>query len=123
MPPPRDAYHFAVASELAWSNYLLKFIPEQLKQHGAIYFSLGGNDWVSVVPKQLELSVRGQTTSCSTADIGSIQLQQGLFTVKRKDAKEGWFSSSGVFKFNYNALANARLFAFVLEKLVGIRIW
>jgi hypothetical protein len=123
MPPPRDAYQYAAAAELAWSNYLLRFVEAQLKEHGAIYFSLGGNDWVSVAPKQLELSVRGQTTTCSTSEIGSIQLQQGLFTVKRTDAKEGWFSSSGVFKFNYNALANARLFAFVLEKLVGKRIW
>ena len=41
---------------------------------------------------------------------------------RRRDAKEGWFSSTGVFKFPYGSLANAQLFIFLVEKLVGVKI-
>ena len=63
--------------------------------------------------------VRGETTHCDANEIASVHLDKGIFTIKRTDAKEGWFSSKGVFKFNYGNLANAQLFAFVLERLVG----
>jgi hypothetical protein len=49
-------------------------------------------------------------------------VQQGVFTVREVGAKEGWFSSKGVFKFDYSKLANAQLFMFVLDKVAGIRI-
>lgn len=121
-PKPTDPFHFALAAETAWSRHLLRQVPLMLETKGAIFFSLGGSDWVSVAPGRLELCVRGQTTSCATNEIGSVSIDQGLFTVKRADAKVGWFTSKGVFKFNYAALANAQLFLFVLEKLANVRI-
>jgi F0F1-type ATP synthase assembly protein I len=122
-PPPKDAYHYASAAELAWSHYLLQMVPDQLKKHDAIYFSLGGSDWVRVGAGFLDLCVRGETTHCDANDIASVHLDKGIFTIKRTDAKEGWFSSKGVFKFNYGNLANAQLFAFVVDKLAGVRIF
>ena len=122
-PPPKDAYHFASAAELAWSNYLLRLVPEQLKEDNAIYFSLGGSDWVRIGPGFLDLCVKGQTIHCDADEIDTVNLNQGIFTIKRTDAQEGWFSSKGVFKFNYGSLANAQLFAFVLDKLTGVRIF
>src|SRR5439155_2476814 len=119
-PQSKDHYHFASGAELAWSNYLLRFVKDQLDRKGYLHFSLGGDDYVRVGPDLLKLRVGGQVTECGTADIGALSLQQGMFTVKRRDAKEGWFTSKGVFKFNYNALANAQLFLFVLEKLTGL---
>lgn len=123
LPKSTDPFHFANAAEMAWSLFLLKQVPLQLNTKGAIYFSLGGSDWVSVAPGRLELSVRGQNTSCETDDVASVSINQGVFTVKRKDAKEGWFTSKGVFRFNYASLANAQLFLFVLERLTGIRAY
>jgi hypothetical protein len=120
-PAKKDNYHFASAAELAWSYYLLGFVQEQLNKDGYLHFSLGGGDFVRVGPDYLELSVSGQRTECATRDIGALSLQAGMFTIKRRDAKEGWFSSKGVFKFNYNSLANAQLFLFVLDKLTGLR--
>jgi hypothetical protein len=114
-------FHFAGQAELAWSNYLLQFVKEQLDRDGFLHFNLGGADYVRVGPDFLELRVGGQTTECATSDIGALSLQAGMFTVKRRDAKEGWFTSKGVFKFNYNALANAQLFLFLLERLTGLR--
>src|SRR5262245_33753683 len=118
-PPAKNNYHYAGAAELAWSNYLLGFVADQLQQDGYLHFSLGGADYVRVGPDYLELRVSGQTTQCAADDIKAINLNAGMFTIKEKGAKEGWFSSKGVFKFNYNALANAQLFAFVLKKLTG----
>jgi hypothetical protein len=121
-PKPTDPFHFANAGEMAWSLHLLKQVPLMLQTKGAVFFSLGSNDWVSVAPGRLELCVRGQTTSCETEDIRSVSIDQGVFTVKRTDAKEGWFTSKGVFKFNYASLANAQLFLFVLDKLANVKI-
>lgn len=122
LPKPTDPFHFANAGEMAWSLHLLKQVPLMLETKGAVFFSLGGSDWVSVAPGRLELCVRGQTTSCETDEIGRVSIDQGVFTVKRTDAKEGWFTSKGVFKFNYASLANAQLFLFVLDKLANVRI-
>jgi hypothetical protein len=120
-PAAKDNYHFASGAELAWSNYLLQYVSEQLQRDGFLHFNLGGADYVRVGPDYLELRVGGETTECATKDIGALSLMQGMFTIKRRDAKEGWFSSKGVFKFNYNSLANAQLFLFLLEKLTGLR--
>src|SRR5262249_26398099 len=122
MPAPKDPYHFAVASELAWSNYRLDQLQQELDEYGSIQFSLEGSNWVRIGRGFLELNMRGETIRCDTNEIDRIILNQGIFTIKRTDAREGWFTSRGVFKFNYNALANAQLFAFVLKRLVGVPI-
>ena len=45
-----------------------------------------------------------------------------MVSILEPDAKEGWFSSHGVFKFPYGSLANAQLFLILMDKLVGVRI-
>ncbi len=121
-PPPEDAYHFAVASELAWSLYLLDGVERQVMTKGEVRFNLGGSDWVSIGPDILRLKLSGTVTECDTRDVASVTIHQGIFTVKRTDAQEGWFSSTGVFKFDYSNLANAQLFLFVLQKIAGIQV-
>ena len=89
---------------------------------GEVRFNLGGKDYVAIGPDILRLSLGGKVTECDTEDVGSVTIEQGVFTVKRVDAKEGWFSSKGVFKFDYSKLANAQLFLFVLKNVAGISI-
>jgi hypothetical protein len=121
-PPPKDAYHFAGASEWSWSRYLYTLVPEQFKEEGAIYFSLGGGDWVRIGQGFMDLCVKGEVTHCDASEVASLHLDKGIFTVKRTDAQEGWFTSKGVFKFNYGNLANAQLFLLLVEDMTGIRI-
>jgi hypothetical protein len=121
-PGPADQYHYATSSEMAWSLYLLDGAALQMQTKGEIRFNLDRGNWVSVGQGYLRLCVRGETIDCDTQDIASVSINQGVFKVKRVDAKEGWFSSKGVFTFNYNALANAQLFLFVLDKLAGVQI-
>ena len=56
------------------------------------------------------------------AEVGIVNVDQGIVRIKRADAKEGWFSSHGVFKFSFDSLANAQLFFHLCEKLVGVPV-
>ena len=55
-------------------------------------------------------------------DIAEVRIDQGWVQVRRTDAREGWFSSSGIFKFPYGSLANAHLFLILMDQLVGVKI-
>jgi hypothetical protein len=121
-PPAKDLFHFATAAEKAWTIYLLHQVQAQLKTSGSIYFGLGGKDWVRLSEDCITLNFKGKTTECHADDIGQVKIDQGTFSVKRKDAKEGWFTSEGVFKFPYQNLANAQLFLILLHELVGVQV-
>jgi hypothetical protein len=121
-PPPGDLYHYATAAEMAWSLYMLAGVERQVMTNGEVRFGLGGSDWVAVGPDQLRLRLSGSVTECDIRDIGTVSIANGVFTVKRLDAQEGWFSSSGVFRFDYSRVGNAQLFLFVLRKVAGIEV-
>jgi hypothetical protein len=120
-PKPADPYHFARAAEASWSVYLLDHAQQQLVRFGAIQFRLGGADRVDVGPGFIDLHLKGRSERCAAQEIGAISISQGVFKVKRADAKEGWFSSRGVFQFPYGTMANARVFLLVCDRLLGVR--
>ena len=51
-------------------------------------------------------------------------MKQGVLTVRRKDAKDGFLGigSQGIFKFTYSELANGRVFLMLLDQLVAFRL-
>jgi hypothetical protein len=55
-------------------------------------------------------------------EIGRVLVSDGVVRIKRHDAEEGWFSSTGVFKCNFNDLPNAQLFFHLMEKVVGVPV-
>lgn len=121
-PAATDNFHFAVASEMAWTLLLLDQVQAQIKTGGTIYFGLGGKNWVRLGEEQMILHFNQETTECHVSEISHVRIEQGMVQVRRRDAKEGWFSSTGIYKFPYGSLANAQLFIFLLEKLVGVKI-
>ncbi|MBI1915203.1 MAG: hypothetical protein HYS12_10760, partial [Planctomycetes bacterium] len=121
-PPLKDLFHFATASEQAWTLYKLTEIQAQLRTDGMIYFGLGGRNWVKLGQERITLFFNGEEIDCHADEISQVRIEQGWVQVRRKDAKEGWFSSRGVFKFPYGSLANAQLFLILMDKLVGVRI-
>jgi hypothetical protein len=121
-PPAKDLFHFATAAERAWTIYRLDEIQAQLRTDGMIYFGLGGRNWVKLGQERITLFFNGEEIDCHADEIDQVRIEQGLVQVRRKDAKEGWFSSRGVFKFPYGSLANAQLFLILMDKLVGVRI-
>jgi hypothetical protein len=87
-----------------------------------VTFHVNKNDWVRVSPGHLRFSFKGETMDCPVPEIGEARVEAGQFTIKRIDAREGWFSSEGVFKFPYSQLGNAQLFLILLDKVAGVRL-
>jgi hypothetical protein len=123
LPKSTDPFHFALATELAWSVYLLDLAQEELDRNGFVHFNVGGRSWVRVGPGFLDLSIKDQQLRCRVEEIGEIFLGDGTFTVKHKDARKGFlgFGSSGIFSFQYGSMANAKLFLLALDRLLGLR--
>jgi hypothetical protein len=121
-PPPTDPYHYGLAAEMAWTFYLLGQVPRQLELAGYVAFNLRGGHSVTVAPKALTARLGGEPVEWSAEDIEAVVLDKGVIKIKRTDAREGWFSASGVIKFPYDTLANARLFLHLMNKLVGVRV-
>jgi hypothetical protein len=124
IPKGPHPFNFARAAELSWSNFLLPTAQHEYETLGYVQFNLGGKDWVRVGPQCVELFQRGQVQQCPTANIATFSINQGVFTVRLKDAKSGFLGigSKGIFSFNYAGMANARLFLFVMGELAGIQL-
>ena len=113
------SYNFAVSAEHAWTAHLFIEKEQEIKKWGYVHFPLTKNNWVRVGLNYLEFCFKGQKAFCESDDIESISVHQGVFTITRRDAEIGWFSSSGQFKFVYKDMANSQLFLHCLDKLVG----
>lgn len=119
-PKPSDAFHFAQMSEAAWSAFLFDRVVAELTANQSVRFRLGGVHFIAVGPGFLDVFVSGSEPLRLMADeIDGMQADAGVIKIKRIDAQEGWFSSTGVYKFNYNQMANTRLFMLLYSKLIG----
>ena len=121
LPKPGDPFHFANATEIAWSMFLLARADAELAEHGALRFNVGGNKWLVIGPGFIEFHFGGRTDRCEAGDIKSIALSQGQFAILHRDAK--WYSSKGKFSFPYGNMANARLFLLVLDRFLPPSTW
>jgi hypothetical protein len=54
-------------------------------------------------------------------EIQSLALDRGFLVIKRTGAKEGWFSSEGVFRFPVSGMADFQVFMIVLEEQTGFK--
>jgi hypothetical protein len=121
-PPSTDYYHFARAAEFAWTMYLIDDAHRQIELSGGVKFHVGRNQWIRVGPGKLTFALGGVEDEWDAHDVGAATVHQGVVKIKRTDAKEGWFSSSGVIKFPFENLANAQLFFHLLDKLLGVQV-
>jgi hypothetical protein len=121
-PKPSNPYHFGRAAEVAWSNYLLPGAFRQLDLSGAVLFMLSGGGWIRVGRSGLRIHQGGKEEEWDAREIAGVTGDGGTVKIKRRDAREGWFSSSGVFKFDFSGLGNAQLFFFLVEKVLGVPV-
>jgi hypothetical protein len=119
LPKPKDPYHFALATELSWSQYLLGHLAGQLEQAGFVHFNIKPRQWVRVGPGFFDFCLNQEVQRITTPEIKAISLAGGHFHIAHKDAR--WFSRRGKFSFDYPNMANARLFLLAVEKLIGYR--
>ena len=122
-PPPTHYFHFARAAEFAWTVYLLDDVDRQMQLSGSIPFQLTNGQWIRLGKGFLTLGLSEQPVELDAADVGAVQVQKGVVRIKRVDAEEGWFSSRGVYKFDF-AQPGQRpaLLSTSLNKLVGVRV-
>jgi hypothetical protein len=121
-PRTSDPYHFGKSAELAFTMSLLPEVFQRLDMGGDVRFNVSGGRWVRLGPGYMIVRNTGGEEQWDGRDIAGVQIQQGVVYIRRRDAKEGWFSSTGVFKFDFAALANAQLFIYLVEKVVGVRV-
>jgi hypothetical protein len=122
-PPATHAFHFARAAELAWTMYLLEQANRQVDLAGGVSFPLKGRQSIRICPGRIIFNLKDEDpVEWEAEEVGDAVIQQGAVKIKRVDAQEGWFSSTGVVKFPFDQLANAQLFFHLLEKLIGVEV-
>jgi hypothetical protein len=125
-PPARDLYNFARAVESAWYDFVTPAINAEFTRQGFVKFYMGYNCWAAFGRGFIEITDKeGRVSRCAAEDIGSAKLRDGYLTIRRKDAKSSLFdlfNSQGVYGFDYAAIRNGRLFLYLFEKSLGIRV-
>ena len=121
-PPSTHEYHYARATEIAWTVYLLDEALRQLELNDSVPFNLRGGKWVRLGKGRITLCLGGEPQELDAADVAAARVERGTVSIRRVDAHEGWFSSHGVYKFQFDELANAQLFFHLLDKVVGVPI-
>jgi hypothetical protein len=122
-PPSTHAFHYARAAELAWTMYLMEQAHRQIDLAGGVSFPLKGRQSIRICPGLIVFSLKDEEPiEWEAEDVGDAVIQQGVVKIKRVDAQEGWFSSTGVVKFPFDQLANAQLFFHLLEKHIGVEV-
>ena len=121
-PAAKDPYQFGRAAEIAWTLYLLPGAYELIGMGGVVLFTIKGGDWIKLGKGVMTLSTAGSSVEWPVEEIRDCSIKQGIVRIRRKDAKEGWFSAVGVYKISFNHLANAQLFFHMLDKVVGVPI-
>jgi hypothetical protein len=121
-PGSTDPYHFGRSAEIAFTMSLLPEVFRRLDMGGDVRFNVSGGRYVRLGPGYMIIQAGSQEEQWDARDINGVQVHQGVVYIRRRDAKEGWFSSKGVFKFDFAALANAQLFIYLVEKVVGVPV-
>ena len=125
-PPAENIYNFARAAESAWYVYLTPGIDAELTHKGSVKFYMGSGLWVALGVGFLQImDKQGGVSRCAAEDIGSAKLDDGVLTIRRKDAKSSFFNlfnHEGVYQFNYATMHNARLFLYLFERCLGIKV-
>lgn len=115
-----DQVNFAFAAESAWTAHKIAEVDRQIAQTGMARFNVGA-DYIGIGKGFLEIGWRGQVQRLPRPDIQSLTFQAGWLVIKRTGAKEGWFSSDGVFRFPVSGMADFQVFMIVLAEQTGFR--
>jgi hypothetical protein len=117
---PGEHVNFAFAAETAWTQYKIAQVDRQIAQSGMARFNVGA-DFIGVGKGFLEIGWRGQTVRLPRTEIQSLHFETGWLVIKRTGAREGWFSSDGVFRFPVSGMADFQVFMITLEEQTGFK--
>ena len=77
-----------------------------------VLFVRVGQGWI-------EFRTAGETHFYRQCELATAKAYQGTLTIKRHGARQGWFSSEGVFQFDYASIPNAVLFELLFRRLAA----
>lgn len=117
---PREPVLLAYAAEDAWSRFRIHFFDRQIQNEGMARFYAGQN-FIGIGKGFVEIGWRGQTERLQRSEMQDIYLQQGQLVIKRQGAREGFFSSDGVFRFPVAQMNDFQVFLIVLKEQTGIQ--
>lgn len=118
---PHRLEDWAHAAEVAWHSHMAEHVANELRQRNCVSFELDGADWIALGPGYLEFHHRDATIRCTRDEIQSLELSEGLFTLRLQE-REGIPGSGNVHKFSYAAVANVMAFLLLLDQLLDMRI-
>jgi len=120
-PPVGDTFHFAKASESAWTNHLLPIVNQDFKDLGHVDFPMSGKlQTIRMSHQSLEFTLKnGETQAVNVADMKDIKLQGGIFYFNHQDTH--WWSGKGKYSFAFSAIPNAQLFMLCLHQVAGLK--
>jgi len=121
-----DPVMFGFAAERGWSRYRIAQVDREIAARGVVAFGTSsgiiriGREFVEF--EQGGKVGGGKVERLDRSQIQSATVQQGVLTIKRTGAKEGWFSSDGVFKFPVAGMADFAVFAAIFEEQLKLRL-
>jgi hypothetical protein len=121
-PAVRDLYQFAASAERVWTERLLDPARADLAAGRAVTFRLRRGGTVDLRRGVLRFDLSGKSEECPAAQLDEVTAANGVVTFARKDAREGWLWSKGVFRLPMNELANFELFLLLYAEAIGVRI-
>lgn len=122
LPPITSSYHFAKQAENVWSAHLLKIVLAKLKEGGSYTFPLAADDYIRLRRDSLRLHLQGKIQEFSSDEITEMRIEQGHVSLKEPGARAGWFTESGIHRFEFGDIANAHVFILLMNKGFGIPI-
>ena len=123
---PRDnslgssLYRFGAAAERVWTRLCLGRVNESFKRDGSVEFPLTGGEWLMLGRGTLEVSLGRTQRRFERGELGRVELRGGRWTITPAGAHKGVLGTKGEISFDNWSLANAKVFAVCLEKLLGI---
>lgn len=119
-PTAHDPIRFAEAAERAWSRHKIARLDQEIRTTGAATFQ-NGNTTLRIGQGFIEIIGGGKSERIERGQIASATIQQGIVTLKRQGATEGWFSSDGVYKLPVANMPDFMVFLMLFEELLGLR--
>jgi hypothetical protein len=119
-PSAHDPITFAEAAERAWSRHKIARLDQEIRTTGAATFHNGATT-LRLGKGFVEVLTGGKSERIERSQIASATIQQGIVTLKRQGATEGWFSSDGVYKLPVANMPDFMVFIMLFEELLQLR--
>jgi hypothetical protein len=121
-PASTDTFHFALAAEDAWTNYLLRDARQRLADDRTVRFCLKNKDrWVGIRRGAITFCFGKEEETWTAKELGSVRYKKDVVSFHVPGVKGPLALDSGhEGKFTASNLANVRLFLALVAEELGL---